>query len=68
MGGAFLLATVGFLVGIAPVLVGYRRRPVYLAGIPFTVARSLFWYPVNEPTAVDDLSVPEVVDTVALGC
>lgn len=67
MGVAFLVATAGFLLGIALVLVDYRRPLVYLAGIPFTGAQIVFWYLANEPTAVADLSVPEVVDKVAQG-
>lgn len=65
MGGAFLLATVGFLLGIGLVLVAYRRRLVYLVGIPFTGAQILLWYVVNEPTALGDVSIAGAIDKIA---
>lgn len=65
MGGAFLVATAGFLLGIVLVVIGYRRRLVYLAGIPFTAAQVLLWYALNRPAGVADLSTADVVDKVA---
>lgn len=65
MGIAFLLATVGFFVGIAFVLLDVRRRLVYLVGIPFTGGQVILWYVVNEPTALEALSLVELVDKVA---
>ncbi|MUW14770.1 hypothetical protein GJ633_08885 [Halorubrum sp. CBA1125] len=61
-GTAFLVATAGFALGIAAVLVGYRRRLVYLLGIPFTGGQIVMWYAFNDvppvpPTqAVDKLA------------
>ncbi|SDQ92414.1 DUF7475 family protein [Natronobacterium texcoconense] len=65
MGIAFLVATAGFLFGITLVVVGYRRRLVYLVGIPFTAGQVVLWYVVNEPTALGDISSVEAVDKVA---
>ena len=47
MGISFVLAGLGFLGGIALVLVDYRRRAVYAVGIPFTLVQILLWYYVN---------------------
>jgi len=47
MGISFVLAGLGFLGGIALVLVDYRRRAVYAVGIPFTLVQVLLWYYVN---------------------
>ncbi|MEF8841792.1 MAG: hypothetical protein V5A62_09235 [Haloarculaceae archaeon] len=47
LGISFLLAGIAFLVAVALVLVGYRRRTVYAVGIPFTLAQILAWYYLN---------------------
>ncbi|WP_290818538.1 hypothetical protein [Halovivax sp.] len=62
-GLAFLFATVGFLVGIAAVLLAYRRRLVYLLGVPFTAGQLVLWYAFNRP--FPPISTIEVVDKVA---
>ncbi|WP_435063345.1 DUF7475 family protein [Halobaculum sp. EA56] len=46
---AFLIAAVGFLGGVAAVLLGYRRRLFYVLGIPFTAGQIPIWYVVNAP-------------------
>ncbi|MEY7848258.1 hypothetical protein AB7C87_03540 [Natrarchaeobius sp. A-rgal3] len=65
MGVAFLLATVGFLLGIALVLVDYRRRLVYLLGIPFTVGQIVLWYALNRPDGLGAIPAVEAVDKLA---
>ncbi|MDG5759454.1 hypothetical protein QA600_08875 [Natronococcus sp. A-GB1] len=65
MGGAFLVATAGFLVGLWFILTDRRRRLVYLAGISFTGAQIVLWYVVNEPTGIGDVTVAGAVDKVA---
>ncbi|WP_440769251.1 DUF7475 family protein [Natronorubrum sp. DTA28] len=65
MGVAFLVATVGFALGIALVLLDYRRRLVYLLGIPFTAGQVILWYAANQPAGLGDLTVAGVVDKVA---
>ena len=47
MGLSFVLAGLGFLGAIVLVLLDYRRRTVYRAGIPFTLAQIALWYYVN---------------------
>lgn len=49
MGWSFLAAGVGFLGGVAAVLVDYRRRLLYLLGVPFTAGQIVAWYVVNAP-------------------
>ncbi|WP_436343289.1 DUF7475 family protein [Natronorubrum sp. FCH18a] len=65
MGGAFLVATAGFGLGITLVLLDYRRRLVYLLGIPFTVGQVVLWYTVNQPASLGELTAAGVVDKVA---
>ena len=47
VGISFVLAGVGFLGGIALVLLDYRRRTVYAVGVPFTLIQVVLWYYVN---------------------
>jgi hypothetical protein len=47
LGISFLLAGVAFLVAVGLLLVDYRRRTVYAAGIPFTLVQIVTWYGVN---------------------
>lgn len=49
LGIAFLLAGVGFLGGIASILLNYRRQEFILLGIPFTLGQIVSWYVVNTP-------------------
>jgi hypothetical protein len=49
LGVSFLLAGVGYLVGVAAVLVDYRRRLFYALGIPFTLGQIGLWYAFNAP-------------------
>ena len=65
MGLASLVATAGFLFGIALAVIEYRRRLVYLAGVLFTAAQIVVWYGVNRPAGLEDLSPVEAIDKVA---
>jgi hypothetical protein len=47
LGISFLLAGLGFFGAVVLVLVDYRRRLVYAAGIPFTVVQIVLWYLLN---------------------
>ncbi len=47
LGISFVLAGLGFLGGIALVVLDYRRRAVYALGIPFTAVQILLWYYLN---------------------
>lgn len=60
LGWAFLFAGVGFLAGIVGVLVDYRRRLLYLLGVPFTAGQIPIWYALNAP----DISALGIGDKV----
>lgn len=52
MGVSFLLAGLGFVVGIGLFLRGYRRRLLYLLGIPYTVTQIVLYVAFNWPNVV----------------
>lgn len=62
-GIAFLVATGGFLAGIAAIVGNYRRRLVYLIGIPFTAGQIGLWFALNQP--IPPVPPIELVDKVA---
>jgi len=49
LGIAFVVAGVGYLGGVVGVLIDYRRRLLYLLGIPFTLGQIGAWYALNAP-------------------
>lgn len=61
---SFLLAGLGFLGAIVLVLVNYRRRLIYLIGIPFVGVQIVLWYLVVGPTFAT-LEALDAVDKVA---
>ncbi len=61
-GAAFVVASAGFIGGIAAILANYRRRLVYLLGIPFTGGQIVMWYVFNE---VPPISPIEGIDKVS---
>lgn len=68
LGIAFLLAGLGFFGAIALVLIGWRRRLVYLAGIPFTAIQIVLWYQFNyvgTGQSVTSAGPIEIADKVA---
>jgi hypothetical protein len=50
LGISFILAGGGFLGGVALIVRGYRRRTVYMVGIPFTLLQIVLWYVINFAT------------------
>jgi len=69
LGISFILAGLGFLGAVALLVVGYRRRLLYLVGIPFTGIQIVVWYAVNVlpdgPLAVGAIGTFGAVDKVA---
>ncbi|MEF8840385.1 MAG: hypothetical protein V5A62_01995 [Haloarculaceae archaeon] len=59
-GISFVVAGIGFLGGAAAVLVDYRRRLVYLLGLPFTLGQIVAWYLLNAP----EFSTPGIADKI----
>jgi hypothetical protein len=64
-GVAFVVAGIGFLGGVVAVLVDYRRRLLYLLGVPFTLGQVVAWYVVNAPD-FSALGIGDKVVQVAL--
>ena len=62
LGISFLLAGVAFVIAAGFVVVGYRRRTVYVVGIPFTLVQIATWYYAN--FAAGDKSFPADVGTL----
>ena len=62
-GTSFLVATAGFVAGVVAILVNYRRRLVYLLGIPYTATQIVLWFALNQP--IPPISTAEVVDKTA---
>lgn len=56
----FLLAGLGFFGAIGLILVGFHRRLIYLAGIPYTLAQMGGWYVLD-----GNLTALAVVDKAA---
>lgn len=50
----FVVAGIGFFVGIAAILTDTRRRELYILGIPFTAGQIVLWYVNNRPIGADD--------------
>lgn len=65
MGILFVLAGGGYIGGVVLLVVDYRRRLLYLVGIPYTLVQILGWYVVNRPAGVADLTAAGTVDKVA---
>lgn len=65
-GAAFLVATAGFLGGIGAVLFDYRRRLVYLLGIPFTAGQVVMWYAFNDVPPVPPIEAVDKLAQIAL--
>ncbi|MEF8830124.1 MAG: hypothetical protein V5A23_01120 [Halobacteriales archaeon] len=61
MGWSFLFAGVVFVAAVVALLADYRRRLLYLLGIPFTGGQIVLWYAVNVPK----FSTLGIVDKVA---
>ncbi|MFB6251657.1 MAG: hypothetical protein ABEI27_08235 [Halobellus sp.] len=60
LGWAFIIAGVGFLGAIVAILVDFRRRQLYLLGIPFTAGQIVAWAALNAP----DFSPPGIADKI----
>jgi nicotinamide riboside transporter PnuC len=66
LGVPFLIAGVGFLAGIAAILLDYRRRQFYLLGIPFTLGQIVLWYVINaDRITAGDVGPIGIVDKLA---
>jgi hypothetical protein len=67
-GIAFVLAGLGFFGAVALVLLNYRRRLVYLVGVPFTGIQIAIWYQVQVvQRGFLNLGTLDYVDKIAQG-
>ena len=65
MGILFVLAAGGYIGGIVLLLIDYRRRLLYLVGVPYTLVQIIGWYVVNQPAGLGDLTPEGAIDKVA---
>lgn len=65
MGILFVLAGGGFVGGVVLLVIDYRRRLLYLVGIPFTLVQIIGWYVINQPAGVADLTAAGAIDKLA---
>ncbi len=61
----FILAAIGFGVGIGLAIVSSRRRLITALGIPYTGVQIVLWYVLNQPGSIGGLSTPELIDKTA---
>lgn len=61
----FILAFGGFVGGVGLVAINYRRKLIYLLGLPYTGSQIVMWYLANQPAGPGDLSPFEWVDKIA---
>ena len=64
LGVPFLLAGAGFFGAIGLFLVGYRRRLLYLLGVPYAAAQIALWLLINRPTP-GTVTPVEAIDKLA---
>jgi hypothetical protein len=63
---SFVLAGIAFFVAILLVLLDYRRRLLYLIGIPFTGLQIVLYFVLNWPNVLSPGGVVDKVVQVAL--
>ena len=65
-GISFVLAGVAFFVSVLLLLVDYRRRLLYLVGIPFTGIQVVLYFAFNWPNVLSPGGIADKVVQVAL--
>lgn len=65
MGVLFVLAGGGYIGGVVLLLLNYRRRLLYLVGVPYTLVQIIGWYVVNQPASLGDLTAAGAIDKIA---
>jgi hypothetical protein len=60
-GVSFVLAGVAFFVAAGLVVVDYRRRLIYLVGIPFTAVQIVLYFYLNWPNVISPLGIGDKV-------
>ena len=57
LGVSFVLAGLGFVGAVVLLLFDYRRRLLYLVGIPFTAIQVVLYFPLNWPDVVSPIGL-----------
>lgn len=57
LGVSFILAGLGFVGAVVLLLVDYRRRLLYLVGIPFTAIQIVLYFVLNWPDVVSPIGI-----------
>ncbi|GAB6861033.1 hypothetical protein ACFR97_01555 [Haloplanus litoreus] len=65
-GVSFVLAGVAFFVAVLLLLLDYRRRLLYLVGIPFTGVQVVLYFYLNWPNVLSPGGIGDKVVQVAL--
>ena len=66
VGISFILAGLGFFGAVVLLLLDYRRRLLYLVGIPFTAIQIVLYFPLNWPDVVSPIGLGDKVIQLAL--
>lgn len=66
LGISFVLAGVAFFVAVLLLLVDYRRRLLYLVGVPFTGIQVVLYFPANWPDVFSPIGLGDKVVQVTL--
>lgn len=61
----FLLAFGGYFGGAVLVAINYRRKLLYILGLPYTGSQIVMWYLANQPAGPADISGFEWIDKIA---
>lgn len=65
-GAAFVLAGIAFFVGILFLLLGVRRRLLYLVGIPFTGSQVVLYVHLNWPNVLNPGGIGDKIVQITL--
>lgn len=65
MGILFVLAAGGYIGAVVLLALEFRRRLLYLVGIPYTLVQIIGWYVVNQPSAVGEVPAADAIDKIA---
>lgn len=65
MGVLFVLAGGGYVGGVVLVVLEYRRRLLYVVGIPYTLVQIGGWYVVNQPAGLGEITTAGAIDKIA---
>jgi hypothetical protein len=65
-GASFVLAGIAFFVAVLLLLLDFRRRLLYLVGVPFTGVQVVLYFVLNWPNVLNPGGIADKVVQVAL--